>query len=65
YDMSGNVWEWISDIFSRNYSSERDMTGRVTRGGSFYFEASNSRVCHRNTNAESGSGISLGLRLAL
>lgn len=65
YDMSGNVWEWCSDNWSDNYSSPRNGSYRVFRGGSWYYTAANCRVAHRNYYAPGGRNSDLGLRLAL
>ncbi|MDE5805664.1 MAG: formylglycine-generating enzyme family protein [Paramuribaculum sp.] len=65
YDMSGNVWEWTSDKYSDNYSSARTSSGRVTRGGSWDYGATGSRVANRGNISESNAGNNLGLRLAL
>ena len=65
YDMSGNVWEWTSDKYSSNYSSERTSSYRVNRGGSWSSLATNSRVANRNGGSESDTNDYLGLRLAL
>ncbi len=65
YDMSGNVWEWTSDKYSSNYSSERTSSDRVTRGGGWNNSATYSRVATRSNPSESNTFHTLGLRLAL
>ena len=65
YDMSGNVWEWTSDKYSSNYSSERTSSDRVAHGGGCGSTATGSRVADRNANGESNTYYALGLRLAL
>ncbi len=69
YDMSGNVMEWTSDIWSPNYSSPRNggRSGmeRVVRGGGF---SSGIPFCRITTRTSYPPDISLctnGLRLAL
>mgnify|MGYP000951582140 CR=1 FL=1 len=55
YDMSGNVWEWVWDIYG-DYPSEdqtnphgaNDGECRVLRGGSYYYDASLCEVSHRD-----------------
>jgi len=56
YDMSGNVYEWCSDLYSEDYyhmSEENNPPGpaegteRVIRGGSWFFDRSGLRVADR------------------
>ena len=65
YDMSGNVWEWCSDNYSNNYSSSRNSSNRVYRGGSWYYYASYCRVALRYNRTPGFRSSDLGFRLAL
>ncbi len=64
YDMSGNVWEWTSDLWSRNYSSYRDGDScRIARGGSWECNARGCRSAYRSPNGILVRHRGLGLRL--
>lgn len=69
YDMSGNVWEWTSDLYSSNYNSYRNggSSGsyRVARGGSYGSVATSCRSATRYDNSPTYRGSNLGFRLAL
>ncbi|MDE6052081.1 MAG: formylglycine-generating enzyme family protein [Paramuribaculum sp.] len=61
YDMSGNVWEWTSDLYCPNYGSAPTENTRVFRGGN---TATLATVTCRE-RGEKYRGNDLGLRLAL
>lgn len=71
FDMSGNVWEWTSDLHCE-YSAGAvvDPRGvcagslRVIRGGSWVFGADSARCALRYTHRPQDVGPSLGFRLA-
>ena len=70
YDMSGNVWEWCSDMF-RDYSSSAQTnpynnsgSDRVIRGGGWYSDAALTRVAYRYGCSPAGAGVSQGFRIA-
>lgn len=65
YDMSGNVWEWTSDQFSKNYSSPRKGSDYVIRGGSWLQEKNDCRVTNRYYTNPTTNGLSYGFRLVL
>lgn len=69
YDMSGNVYEWTSDLWSSNYSSYRNggSSGsfRVVRGGGYFNGATFCRSARRNCYSPTRRCDGLGFRLAL
>jgi len=73
YDMHGNVWEWVQDIYKNSYSGaptdgsawEGSGSLRVVRGGSWpaYFRAGYCRSARRLSDAPGDRVINLGFRL--
>jgi len=71
YDMSGNVYEWVSDWYgSYSSSAQTNPKGadggsyRVLRGGSWYYDAEGCRVSFRDYINPVRSGY-MGFRLVL
>jgi formylglycine-generating enzyme required for sulfatase activity len=74
YDMSGNVWQWISDWYGENYysNSPKDNpqgpsggSDRVLRGGCWYLSAWDARSSDRSYNSPDYRSLNFGFRLVL
>ena len=72
YDMSGNVWEWCSDLYGSSYYSSSPQTNpqgpssgskRVWRGGSWYDYSSYCRAAYRGGDFSSLRYGNFGFRV--
>ncbi|MFN9031082.1 MAG: formylglycine-generating enzyme family protein, partial [Betaproteobacteria bacterium] len=74
YDVHGNVWEWVQDVWHGDYTGApvdgsawttgRDQSRRVLRGGSWGIDPRYLRAASRIRNAAGGRIGSTGLRIA-
>jgi formylglycine-generating enzyme required for sulfatase activity len=60
--MSGNVWEWVEDCYSKDYSQSADCSLRVLRGGFWGDNAGVERVSNRDWDDPDDRGSDLGFR---
>ncbi len=72
YDMSGNVWEWVEDLYDaqayarpagRNPVGDSGGPNRVNRGGSWFYGPDKARCAYRDSNPPNYRHYTLGLRL--
>jgi formylglycine-generating enzyme required for sulfatase activity len=69
FDLSGNVWEWVSDWYGQAPLAGVDVQGpasgsyRVFRGGSWNYGPQYARVALRSRNAPGLRDYFLGVRL--
>ena len=72
YDMHGNVWEWVEDVWHENYQGAPrdgsawggDQTQRVRRGGAWDDGPGGLRSASRNHDAPGARGNIIGMRIA-
>ena len=64
YDMHGNVWEWTSSWYSKNYNSTRKHEYKVLRGGGCDNSAGYSRSAYRDISSRDYRHGVNGFRLA-
>ncbi|MFZ4700157.1 MAG: formylglycine-generating enzyme family protein [Candidatus Methylumidiphilus sp.] len=75
HDMLGNVWEWVGDCYHDDYQNAPDdgsswedgtkcASGRVVRGGSWYYVPQYLRSAFRLRNASVVAYYNQGFRLA-
>ena len=73
YDMTGNVVEWVSDYYDKNYyknspnknpSGPEDGKFKVIRGGGWHSGPYCTRVCFRNALRAGWRDIAVGFRCA-
>lgn len=74
YDMSGNVWEWCSDLYVSNYyktSPSVDPKGaekgynRSIRGGAWFYDESYLRIANRSSFSPDFSSVYIGFRIVM
>ena len=72
YDMTGNVWEWVQDIYAsdaygthsrNNPINTGGASPRVYRGGGWSNDAAGARCAYRYGDALGFRNLSLGVRL--
>ncbi|MFO0144951.1 MAG: formylglycine-generating enzyme family protein, partial [Betaproteobacteria bacterium] len=74
YDVHGNVWEWVQDVWHGDYTGAPvdgsvwtlggDQTRRVLRGGSWFDVPRHLRAASRSGYAARYRDIGTGLRIA-
>jgi formylglycine-generating enzyme len=68
-DLSGNLWEWQRDVWLDSPAAGVDVqgpasgSGRVYRGGSWYFGPQGARVAFRRDDPPGHRSFNLGVRL--
>lgn len=78
FDLTGNVWEWVEDLWSPAayvqfsskfyidpHVSSSTSSNRSIRGGGFTYYPSNCRSSHRFSNAQAGRYGNCGFRIVL
>jgi formylglycine-generating enzyme required for sulfatase activity len=74
FDMSGNVWEWVEDVWHDSYANAPtdgsawvvggDPDRRVVRGGSWNYSVNPQRPAHRYWGGIASRDYDLGFRVA-
>lgn len=72
YDMSGNVWEWVSDWFSYYTDTPKDNPagpengdGKIVKGGSWFGHAGGNRVSCRGSDEPVNKRSYIGFRVVV
>jgi len=66
YDISGNVWEWTSSCYTKNYTQGcyREGAYKILRGGSWFSVPETIRLSNRYYSSPENHYIDSGFRLA-